>query len=235
MPNLKNLVQQFLIALTLCTSGAALAGPAYHVRVDTSAYSGQGLMDFTFLANVGATPATAVIGNVSGAFGAGYDRSRGASGAFPGQLELINRDGGSYLSYWVTLGGILGFDVRFEGDFASIENVNGTQLNVTLYNEDFSDFVGIQGSFASFELQPKVNGMAGGVLVSQPNDLASVAMIPEPPTQLLLAGALMLMGLVRRHYPCVIRLASHNGADQHDDQRFERDGTAGTLRLLDKD
>ena len=37
------------------------------------------------------------------------------SGAIPGQVALNNQDGGSYLTQIVSLGGWLGFDIRFDG------------------------------------------------------------------------------------------------------------------------
>ena len=197
MRKLKNLFQQSVLALLLCASGVALAGPTYHVSVDTGACSGQGLMDFTFLANLGATPATAVIGNFSGAFGGEFERSPGVTGTIPGQVELSNVDGGSYLTQMVSLGGLFSFDVGFSGDFASVGNIDGTRFNVSLYNDDFSAYVGVPGAFAGFELVPPANGAPGGVLVSAPTALASVAEVPEPSAPMLVLGALALMALVR--------------------------------------
>ncbi|WP_143084573.1 hypothetical protein [Massilia yuzhufengensis] len=52
-----------LFALALFASSAAQALPAYHVKVNTRGLSGPALMDFTFLANAGATPANAILSN----------------------------------------------------------------------------------------------------------------------------------------------------------------------------
>lgn len=201
MINLKTFFSQCLLALALCSSGAAQAGPLFHVSVDTGDYRGQGLMDFTFLANAGATPAIAVLSNFSGAFGAEFDRSPQAVGAVPGTVTLSNLDGGSYLTQLVTLGGVLSFDVQFDGDFANVANLDATQFNATLYDTAFSEFIGVAGSFAVFDLLPPVGDEPGRVLVSPPNALATVNQVPEPSALLLMLPALVLLGLVRRVRP----------------------------------
>lgn len=197
MINFKNLFTHCLLTLAVCWGGAAHAGPSYRVSVNTGAYNGQGLMDFSFLANAGVTPATAVLSNFSGAFGDEYERASGVIGAIPGMVTLDNQDGGTYLTQLVTLGGLFSFDVRFDGDFASIANLNATQFNATLYNSTLSEFIGVAGSFAVFDLLPPANGQPGQVLVSGPNALATVAQIPEPSSMLLVLAALALLGLVR--------------------------------------
>jgi hypothetical protein len=193
----KNLVKCVLAAAMLL-HGAAQAVPTYHVAVDTTKYSGQALMDFTFLANAGATPATAILSNFAGAFSATFDRSPGALGALPGQLRLGNQNGGDYLTELVELGGQFSFDISFEGDFAGIENANATLFNATLYKADFSDYIGPPGSFAAFELLPAQDGNPGGIRVSASDSLATVAEVPEPSTLLLTLGALAALVRLRR-------------------------------------
>jgi hypothetical protein len=197
MRNLKNRFSLCFLALALFASSAAQAGPTYHVSVDTNGFTGQGLMDFTFLANAGATPATAILTNFAGAFGATFDRSAGAAGTIAGGIALGNQDGGNYLTQFVNLGGLFSFDIRFDGEFATTENVDESQFNATLYNDDFTGYIGEASSFAGFVLLPQINGNPGGVEVSPPNGLASVAEIPEPSSLLLALAALATLGLVR--------------------------------------
>ncbi len=198
MVHLKRTLLQSLLTAALFLTGTAGATPSYHVTVDTTKYSGQALMDFTFLANLDATPATAILNNFVGAFSATFDRSASTTGTVPGQLQLGNQNGGDYLTEVVELGGKFSFDIRFEGNFADIENPNATLFNATLYKRDFSDFVGPPGSFAAFELLPPMNGDPGSVQVSVSDDLAAIAEIPEPSTFLLTLGALSALGLLRR-------------------------------------
>lgn len=198
---MRNLMKHFslcLFALALFASNAAQALPTYQVKVDTRGLSGTGLMDFTFLANAGATPARAILSNFSGAFGAAYDRSAGVTGDIADRLVLGNQDGGDYLTYTVTLGDWFSFDLRFDGAFATTEGVDLTQFNATLYNEDFSDYLGVAGSFAEFVLLPQVDGVAGGVELATPGGLAAVTQVPEPPTLLLVLGAMAALRWSRR-------------------------------------
>lgn len=197
MRNVKTFVPQCLFAWALLAHGAAQAVPSYHVTVNTAAHTGQALMDFTFLANAGATPATAVLNNFVGAFGPEFDRSTGVTGLVPGQVALGNQGGGSYFTQWVSLGGLFSFDVQFDGDYASTDNIDASQFNATLYSSGFGSYIGAAGSFAAFELLPLSNGSPGQVLVSSPNGMGTVSAIPEP-SGLFLSGLAML-GLVRRH------------------------------------
>lgn len=194
---LKNRFSLCLFALALFASSAAQALPTYRVSVDTSGHAGRALMDFTFLANAGATPVTAILTNFSGAFAESFDRSPGVTGDIPGQVVLSNQDGGDYLTQFVNLGDWFSFDVRFEGDFAGTENIDGSQFNATLYNEDLTGYIGGEGSFVEFALLPQVNGVPGGVQVATPAGLADVSEIPEPSSLLLALGAIALLGFGR--------------------------------------
>jgi hypothetical protein len=196
---LTSFLPQCLLAFVLFVHGAAQALPTYHVTVDTTSHAGQGLMDFTFLANAGATPATAILSNFSGAFGATYDSSAGVAGTIPGQVSLGNQNGGDYLTQIVGLGGSFSFDIRFDGDFANIASLDESLFNVTLYNDDFSGYIGTAGSLVSFELVPRLNGQPGGVVASSSGPMATVAEVPEPSTLLLSLTALpFCVSLARR-------------------------------------
>jgi hypothetical protein len=198
---MRNLMKHFslcLFALALLASKAAQAIPSYHVTVDTRGLSGTALMDFTFLANAGAPPALATLSNFTGAFGSAYDRSAGVAGSIADGLVLGNQGGGDYLTHYVLLGGRFSFDVSFDGAFPFTEGVDLTQFNATLYKEDFSDFVGTEGSFAGFSLLPQMNGVPGGVAVSAVEGLATVTELPEPSSLLLVLGALGALGWSRR-------------------------------------
>jgi hypothetical protein len=212
MRNLKNRFSLCFLALALFASSAAQAGPTYHVSVDTGGFTGQGLMDFTFLANAGATPATAILTNFDGSFGATFDRSADAAGTIANGIVLGNQNGGNYLTQFVNLGGLFSFDVSFGGEFATVENVDASQFSATLYNDDLTAYIGDAGSFAEFVLVPRINGNPGGLSVLPPNGLASVtqvANIPEPSSFLLALLATAMLGIVRfPHW----RAVSDNGS-----------------------
>jgi hypothetical protein len=198
---MRNLIKRFslsLIALAQFDRKAEQALPTYQVKVDTRGLSGTALMDFTFLANAGATPAFAILSNFGGDFGAAYDRSAGVTGSIDDALVLGNGDGGDYLTRYVSLGGWLSFDLRFDGAFAGTEGIDVTQFNASLYNEDFTAYIGTEGSFAAFSLLPQVGGVPGGVEVSTAGGLATVTQVPEPSSLLLVFGALAGLGLARR-------------------------------------
>lgn len=196
-----HMFKKLLFAFAILAQGAAHAGPTYHVTLDTSGKAGQALMDFTFLANGGATPATAVLDHFTGAFGATFDRSAGAAGAIPGGVTLGNQNGGDYLTQFVQLGGLFGFDIHFDGDFATTAGIDESEFNATLYNASLTGYIGDPGSFAQFVLVPQVAGVAGGVLAASPTGQAVIgpaARVPEPATPALTLGALGLLAAMRR-------------------------------------
>lgn len=200
MQNLKNRFSLCFLALALFASSAAQASAVFHVSVNTGGYAGQGLMDFTFLANAGATPATASLTNFDGAFGATFDRSAGVAGSIAQGIVLGNQNGGNYLTQFVNLGALFSFDISFGGEFATIANVDESLFNATLYNADLTAYIGAASSFAEFALVAPINGNPGGVKVAPPTGLATitqVADIPEPSSPLLSLGAIAMLGFVR--------------------------------------
>jgi hypothetical protein len=197
MQNFRNRVALCLAALALFASHAAHALPTYHVSVDTRSYSGQALLDFTFLANAGATPANAILNNFGGAYGATYDASPGVVGAIPAGVVLGNQNGGDYLTQYITLGGFISFDISFDGAFATTENIDATLFAATLYNADLTGYIGGAGSLVEFALSPQVNGVPGGISVTD-SELAAVTEVPEPSTLLMVLGSLGMLGMLRR-------------------------------------
>lgn len=200
MTTLKNRMAWWLAVLVLCASHAVHAAPIYRVSLDTRSFTGQALLDLTFLANAGATPASAILDNFSGAFGAVFDASPGVAGAIPGQVVLGNGNGGDYLTQFVELGGLFSFDIAFTGAFATTENIDASLFAAALYNADLSGHIGAPGSLVEFALAPQVDGIPGTIGVTA-NGLASVTQVnavPEPSTLLLALGGLALLGWRRR-------------------------------------
>ena len=198
MKNLKHRMAMCLAALALLASHVAHAGPIYHVSVDTRSFTGQALLDFTFLANAGATPASAILDNFNGAFGATFDASPGVAGAIPAEVVLDNQDGGDYLTQFVQLGGLFSFDIRFDGAYATTENIDASLFAATLYNADLSGYIGDAGSLVEFALLPQANGIPGGISVTAGGlaSVSEVSAVPEPSSLLMVLGG---MGLLAWH------------------------------------
>jgi len=204
MQNFKNRLALCLAALALLASHAVHAAPIYHVSVNTRSFTGQALLDFTFLANAGATPASAILDNFSGDFGATFDASPAVTGAIPAGVVLSNQNGGDYLTQFVQLGGLFSFDIRFDGAFATTENIDASLFAATLYNTDLSGYIGVTGSLVEFALAPQVNGIPGGITVAA-SELASVSAVPEPSSLLMVVGGLGLLGWQLRRQSKTVR------------------------------
>ncbi|GGX89699.1 PEP-CTERM sorting domain-containing protein [Massilia dura] len=207
MQNLKNRLALCLAALALLASHAVHALPTYHVSVDTRGFAGEALLDLTFLANAGATPASAVLDNFSGAFGATFDASPYVAGTIPAGVVLGNRNGGDYLTQYVRLGGWLSFDIRFGGAFATTENIDASLFAATLYNTGLTGHIGDAGSLVEFALLPQVDGIPGGIDVTA-SALASVtevSPVPEPSMLPMALTGLGLLGLHRRRQSKTVR------------------------------
>lgn len=193
MFNLKNLFTHALLALMLVTgAGAASAGPVYHVTIDTTSLSGSGVLDFLFSGDATtAGPATATLSNFSGDLASGslYGDASGSAGT---SVVFDNVNGEAGLLQFVNLGGLFGFDLRFDLAPAG----DATTFGIALYDAAFNGYLGINGNLAQFELVP------GSVIgVSADNALTSIAIaseVPEPATLASLALGLALMGSTLR-------------------------------------
>jgi len=189
MLNLKNLFTRALLALMLVTgAGAALAGPTYHVTVDTTTYTGTGSLDFFLSAYELSEDNKAYLGNFSGDF-TGFTLTEGdASGDIGSGLALTTRDGFAFFAQGVNFGGRFGFDVRF--DLASVDPIG---FSVGLFSDELNDYLGATGTVVAIELAP---GQPD--LVSVNAEFASASEVPEPATLASIMLGLTLMGSTLR-------------------------------------
>jgi hypothetical protein len=189
MLNLKNLFTRALLALMLLTgAGAALAGPTYHVTIDTAAYTGTGALDL-YLSSYGASSDKAYLGNFTGDFFGTHDLEGDVSGDIGSGVVLTTRDGFAWFGQTLKLGGRFGFDLRF--DLAS--GVDPVGFSVGLFVDDLGRYLGVNESVVAIELIP---GQPDLVFVD--GTLAAVGEVPEPATLVSLMLGLTLMGSTLR-------------------------------------
>ena len=181
MFNLKNLFTRALLALMLVTgAGAALAGPAYHVTIDTAGYSGTGALEFE-LTSYESQVATAFLSNFTGDFLGGVSGGNG----------LVIRTGDDFGAFTqrLNLGQRFGFDLRFDVSGAS----DPVGFSLGLFSDSLDAYLGEFGTLVAIDLTP---GQPD--LVFADAALANVSEVPEPATLASLALGLALMGSTLR-------------------------------------
>jgi hypothetical protein len=195
MFNPKNFLRQCLLAVALLGSSlAAIAGPTYNVSLNTSTLSGTGKVDFYLAAATSALPLTATVSNFSSNFGAFDLATMGDATVNGGSLILSNQSFFAFAERAASLGGLLTFDVTFDGAFFDTIGSEGGLFSFGLY-----DAAGV-GSFASFDLNasglPVVVAVAGfeGASIA----LADVTAVPEPSSVLMMMTGLGLVGFTAR-------------------------------------
>lgn len=194
-----------LAALLAGSSSLALADPlSYHVEIDTSAFSGAGFLDFSFIAGNSPAPgASAILSNFSGAFGALESQEGSVSGSLPGTLTFGNS--GSYNDWFhnVTLGGKFGFNIVFGGDFLNTAGSTGTTFGVGLLDYTGIAYLGnASGNVLQFELTPLNGGLPASIAGSTYASIASISAVPEASEWMMLTGGLALIGFaLRRRQP----------------------------------
>lgn len=198
MFNFKSIVQSAMLAAALLLGASpAIAGPVYHVNINTTALAaeGAGLMDFSFMSVDTAEATTVSLSNFSGLFGTEVERFGDVTDTVAG-VDLSNSiDGMAWLTRAVNLGGSFSFDIAFTDDFGGAD---GVTFGVSLYNEAFSSYLGLQGPLVQFELFPAAGGQPSFLVMSENNAFATITAIPEPSDLLLMLTALAMLGLATR-------------------------------------
>lgn len=198
MINFTSFVRSAMLAAAMFLgAGAAVAGPMYHVTINTTslAAAGSGQMDFSLMGLSTADLTSVKLSNFSGLFGAETDRVGDVADTAAG-VEMSNSiDGMAWLTRAVTLGGSFGFDIGFADNFGGMD---GVTFAVSLYNDDFSSYLGLDGPLVQFDLYPALGAEPSYLTISDNNDFASVAEVPEPSQLLLMLIALAMLGAVAR-------------------------------------
>jgi hypothetical protein len=194
MFKMTSLLSRCVLALAcLGGSAAALAGPTYHVNVNSASQgTGDGYLVLSFLNEDPMPSVTATVTNWTGAFagtGVAYNNATVDFGSHT--LTVVGGTNG-YL-FDVDFGGMFGFDVSFDTENPAYE----TNFGVALSDLDGNYATG--GDVASIVL-----GTAGPVRISANASYASVTPaavgtdVPEPADWALVMTGLGLMGFSLR-------------------------------------
>ncbi|MBQ5949805.1 NF038129 family PEP-CTERM protein [Massilia sp. ST3] len=192
MFNMKALFLRAMLALAMALGASgAIAGPTYHVTLDTSEWKGTtGYLDLGYNGPGDAGLAVARIGNFVGDFfdlPLTYD---GADGDVDTGVTITNEGGFNFFDKAVVFGGLLSFDVVLD----QLPADYGMVFSIALFNDDFSKYLGGDGNLLEISLLPGVPD-AVSVAPSAPLDVTAV---PEPADWALVVTGLLLIGFTRR-------------------------------------
>ena len=192
MTNMKNLFSRALLALMLATgAGAALAGPSYHVTVDTSGYTGSGMIDFLLLGQETPPATTVTLSNFSGNFGDVSTIEGDASGSIGGNVVLGTGAFFNQFAQNLTLGQLFGFDLEFN----TAASGDPLSFSIGLFSDVLDEYLGDEtGTLVQFDLtpgQPEVLTVAAPIAAVGP---VAAGEVPEPATLASLMFGLALMG-----------------------------------------
>ena len=194
-----------VLALALAACSSLAAARTIHVAIDTSTGFGtSGWLDMQFNGAPGETPelATVLVSNFTG-FDAGalVELSGEVSGSLASGYLFSNLPGWNDLFHGVAFGGVLGFDLTFEGAADLNAFVSQSLFTISAFADDKTTFLGNygpDGSLANLTWTPSgVVGGNGSIAIGI-SDPAAVTAVPEPSDWLLTGTGLALMLLVAR-------------------------------------
>jgi hypothetical protein len=193
MLNFKNLLARTLLAFALAAgAGAAMAGPTYHVDVNTSALAGtSGYLDFLITGQGDAATTVATLSHFIGSFTGAVYTDAGGSGTLAGGT-IVNSGDLNELGLWANFGGNFSFDVAFD---QAADGFAGSMLEISLLDASFHYLAPTTDDIARFVLEP---GQAVVLTPSAFATISTVSAVPEPSELLLMTTGLGLVGFMLR-------------------------------------
>ncbi|MEH6437231.1 NF038129 family PEP-CTERM protein [Massilia sp. DD77] len=192
MFNMKALFLRAMLALSMALGASgAIAGPTYHVTLDTSAWKGTtGYLDLGYNGPGDAGPAVARVSNFVGNFFGDAILFDGAAGDVDTGVTITNLGGFNFFDKAIVFDDVLSFEVMLDELAAD----NGMLFSVALFNADFSAYLGGEGNLLEISLIP---GVPDAVFVA-PGAPLDVTAVPEPGDWALVLTGLLLIGFTRR-------------------------------------
>lgn len=202
MFNFKHLLRGVMLALVLAGSSAAAVAdpvPTHHVSIDTSAFSGGGFIDFTFLSFGDAAPATVTLSNFTGAFGGVLESEGAVDASTAGVLVLSNLAGHTAVFQALALGGSFGFDLTFGGSLVGSAGEAGASFGIGLFDANEQYLGNPDGNLLQFELGA-LGAPTPGLTVTANSGLATVSAVPKPSELAMLLAGIALVGFCSRRH-----------------------------------
>lgn len=196
MFNFNNLLARALLAFTLAAgAGAAVAGPTYHVDINTAALGGaSGYLDFLIVGQGDTATTTATLSHFMGNF-SGDVVTDNTSGSVGAGATLGSSGSWNEFALWAGFGGNFSFDVSFD---QAIDDIAGALLQIALLDSNFGYLAPTTGDIARFSLQP------GQPIGLTPSAFATILLlpaasdVPEPSDWMTMATGLALLGFALR-------------------------------------
>ncbi|MDB5961380.1 MAG: hypothetical protein JWP59_2674 [Massilia sp.] len=194
MFNLKSLLRNCCAAAVLAgASLGAMATPVtYHVAIDTSTLSGDGLLTLSFVQNGNAGPVVATVTKLTGLVSG--VTATGDVTADADSLTIGNAIGDNFIDLNATFGGEFGFDLMFSEGYLNETASAFSSLYVFLTD---TDYVNLAGDLSTGLGHFDITGGSRIITVINAPSLLTVE-VPEPSELLLVLTALAAMGVTMR-------------------------------------